>query len=354
MEKVTSGSNLSLDSTISPPSDVSRYSFSRYLGVAGSGRRTGLVIIGWLVITAAVSGFLQNYIFDATTAAIFVFFALSVNILFGWTGLPSFGQAAFFGIGAYTAALMGTRGAPLLPMLIAGVGGLVAAIVGSAVILRSSRMGFAMFTLAYAQIFYEIAESSNRLGADSGLTGPARGSILGLSVTGDQAFWWFVALFCLLVTMLLRHAYGSSLGATMRAVRQDPVRAAALGIPVRRLRIIAFAAAGLLAGVAGCLYAQLNGIADPSDDLFWTLSGTVLLLVILGGMYSFWGPAVGAVVYVVAEKYLLAANVNQNLALGAGLLVVFLVMPRGLASVGTAFASASTALASTRAAWRRR
>jgi branched-chain amino acid transport system permease protein len=154
--------------------------------------------------------------------------------------------------------------------------------------------------------------------------------------------------------MLLRHVYGSSLGATMRAVRQDPVRAAALGVPVRRLRIIAFAASGLLAGVAGCLYGQLNGIADPSDDLFWTLSGTVLLLVILGGMYSFWGPAVGAVVYVVAEKYLLAANVNQNLALGAGLLVVFLVMPRGLASAGTAFASASTALASARTAWRRR
>jgi branched-chain amino acid transport system permease protein len=354
MEKVTSDSDLPLDSTISPPSGLSGFSFFRYLGPAGSVRRTGLVIIGWLAITGVVSGFLPNYIFDATTAAIFVFFALSVNILFGWTGLPSFGQAAFFGIGAYTAALMGARGAPLLPMLIAGVGGLVAALVGSAVVLRSSRMGFAMFTLAYAQIFYEIAENSSRLGSDSGLTGPARGSIVGLNVSGDQAFWWFVALFCLLMTMLLRHVYGSSLGATMRAVRQDPVRAAALGVPVRRLRIIAFAASGLLAGVAGCLYGQLNGIADPSDDLFWTLSGTVLLLVILGGMYSFWGPAVGAVVYVVAEKYLLAANVNQNLALGAGLLVVFLVMPRGLASAGTAFASASTALASARTAWRRR
>jgi branched-chain amino acid transport system permease protein len=215
------------------------------------------------------------------------------------------------------------------------------------VIVRSSRMGFAMFTLAYAQIIYEIAESSSRLGADSGLTGPDRGSVFGVNLLGDQAFWWFIALFCLVVTLLMRHIYGSSLGAAMRAVRQDPIRAAALGIPVRRLRVLAFAAAGLLAGVAGCLYAQLNGIADPSDDLFWTLSGTVLLLVVLGGMHSFWGPAVGAVVYVVAEKYLLAANVNQNLALGAGLLVVFLLMPRGLASVGAALASVT-------AGWRRR
>jgi branched-chain amino acid transport system permease protein len=347
MERVESGAGLALDRSPDPIQTPPRYGVSRVLGDPGSGRRTVLVVLAGLAIILFVSLFLGDYIFDATTAVIFVFFALSVNILFGWTGLPSFGQAAFFGIGAYTAALMGSRGAPLLPMLVAAAGALVAALVGSAVVLRSSRMAFAMFTLAYAQIFYEIAESSNRLGADSGLTGSDPGSIFGISLSGDRAFWWFCALFCLAMTMLLRHVYGSSLGVTMRAVRQDAVRAAALGIPVRRIRIIAFAAAGLLAGVAGCLYGQLNGIADPSDDLFWTLSGTVLLLVILGGMYSFWGPAIGAVVYVVAEKYLLAQNVDQNLALGGGLLVVFLLMPRGLASIGTVVSAA-------RARWRRR
>jgi len=295
--------------------------------------RLPAIILAAIVIGIAIPLLASGNIFEATSALIYMLFALSVNVLFGWTGLPSFGQAAFFGIGAYAAALIGPSASPLLPLAAGALIATVASLGVALVLLRSTGMAFAMFTLAFAQILYEVAENNDSIGGDTGALLDSRGRIFGLNLLGDTSFWWYTLVIVVVFTLALRHLHGSSLGAAMRAVRQDPARAAALGISVRRIRTVAFAISAGVGAVAGGLFGQLNGIADPADDLFWTLSGSVLLMVILGGMYGFWGPAVGAVIYTIASTELLNYKINQNLAMGGGLLVVFLVFPGGVVGV---------------------
>jgi branched-chain amino acid transport system permease protein len=286
-----------------------------------------------VLILLAVPRMWPDDIFDASLALVFALLAVGTNVLFGWSGVATFGIALTFGIGAYTAALMGERGAPLGPAAIALVLGVAATMLTGIVILRAGGMAFAMFTLAVSQATFAVVLSSSRLGADAGLIGPDRGSVFGVDLLEDNMFWAFLVLCGLLLFLALRQVYRSSLGAAMRAVHDDPMRAAALGISVQRIRIIACGIAGGVSSIAGCFYAQLVGIAVPTDTLDWTVTGIVLLMIVLGGLRSFWGPAVGAVLYVAASKELLAHNVNPSLAMGLGLLLVFLVAPGGLAAV---------------------
>jgi branched-chain amino acid transport system permease protein len=154
-------------------------------------------------------------------------------------------------------------------------------------------------------------------------------------VSTDSGFWWLAVAICTIVLVLLRRVRDSSFGATAGAVRQDPARAAALGIPVRRVRVIAFAVAGAAGALSGGLYAQLNGIVTPQDDLFWTLSGNVLLMIMLGGIRTFWGPAVGAIAFTALNKIVLQNSIAPDFYTGVILLVVVVLMPGGLGGGAT-------------------
>lgn len=289
----------------------------------------GTVALG-AVVAVIMPLVLQAQLFNAATVVIYGTFALSVNLVFGWSGLPSFGGAAFFGIGAYAVALLGEKGitGPLPVVAGALIAGL-AALITSVVVLRSSGLAFAMFTLAFAQILYEIALGSSWAGEDTGIVAYARGKIGPWSVQGNTAFWVYTVAWCVLLIIIMRLVWRSSLGASMRAVRQDPTRAAALGIPVRRVRVAAYVLSGVLGGATGGLFVQLNGVADPTDDLFWTLSGTVLLMILVGGIRSFWGPFVGAAVYVGVDTGLLG-SASPDIYLGLLFVLIVLLFPRGL------------------------
>jgi branched-chain amino acid transport system permease protein len=277
-----------------------------------------------------------NYLFDATSAIVYALFAMGTNVLFGWTGLPSFGQAAFFGIGAYTVAICGQHNLTGIgPLGLGLIAGLIAAAVIGAAVIRSGGLAFSMFTLAAAQVIYQIAENTSSLGRDSGLSPVFHDNFPLWDVSTDLGFWWLAVAICTIVLALLRRVRDSSFGATAGAVRQDPARAAALGIPVRRVRVISFAVAGAAGALAGGLYAQLNGIVTPQDDLFWTLSGNVLLMIMLGGIRTFWGPAVGAIAFTALNKVVLQNSIAPDFYTGVILLVVVVVMPGGLGGGAT-------------------
>jgi branched-chain amino acid transport system permease protein len=332
-EAGTAGPTAGTTAGAAPPSPagpaVARRAVLRGLG---DDRWAPLRVVAVGVAAGLVGQFLLgDYVFDATTAVIYVLFAMGTNVLFGWTGLPSFGQAAFFGIGGYTVALLGQHDhSGLGPLAVGLVAGLLAAAVVGAAVIRSGGLAFSMFTLAVAQVVYQIAENTGSLGRDSGLSPVLHGDFPLWDVSTDLGFWWLAVAICTVAIALLRRLRSSSFGATAGAVRQDPARAAALGIPIRRVRVIAFVVAGGLGALAGGLFAQLNGIVTPQDDLFWTLSGNVLLMIMLGDIRSFWGPAIGAVGFTALNKIVLQHTVAPDFYTGLILLVVVVLMPNGL------------------------
>lgn len=286
-----------------------------------------------------VAGFLVALFADAsklfllTTAAIYVLFALSTNVLFGWAGMASFGQAAFFGAGGYAVALLRNQEfSPLVLLLIAGIVGLVFALVFGVVAVRTSGVEFAMLTLVFAQVLYLLTYRIDALRGEDGIPGIRRGSLFGLDLGSQTTFWWFVVVVVGISALALRRIRQSSLGASFSAVRDDPLRAAALGVPVRIVRVVAFSLAGAFGGVAGGLFALQQGLVSPVV-LFWALSGNVIVMCLVGGLHHFWGPAVGAVTFTVLNWYLFDQTESPRLYIGLAFLVIVIVLPGGLASL---------------------
>lgn len=265
-----------------------------------------------------------------TTAAIYVLFALSANVLFGWTGMASFGQAAYFGGGAYFVALLHDEGwSPLVLLVGAGLAGLVLAVLFGVFAARVAGIEFAMLTLVFAQSLNLLTYKISGLGGENGLPGIERGALFGLDLTEQLSFWWLVIAVVALLALLLRRLQRSSFGVSLNAVRDDEVKAASLGIPVRRVRLAAFVLAGAIAGVAGGLFAQQQGTVSPAT-LYWVLSGNVIIMCLLGGLHRFWGPAVGALAFVWAEHLLLEQTDAPTLFTGIVFLLVVLALPEGL------------------------
>jgi branched-chain amino acid transport system permease protein len=210
--------------------------------------------------------------------------------------MVSLGHAAFFGAGAYVAAICmdnGLRDALLAFPLAMIVAGLLALVVG-AISLRTRGVYFIMITLAFAQMTYYLFVSARVLGGDDGLPLTGRMTLGGLGLNGDGALF-YMALGCLaLVMFLLGRLADARFGRTIQAIRENETRMEALGYPVFRYRLVCFALGGALAGLAGALLANLTGLASP-NLLQWTQSGTLLVMVIIGGVgYLYGGPDRGA------------------------------------------------------------
>ncbi|MFD8338265.1 branched-chain amino acid ABC transporter permease [Streptomyces solisilvae] len=306
-------------------------------------RRAGAAALGllepvvvWVVVGIAGAALLHgSLLFLATTAVVYALFAMGTNVLLGWVGMTSFGQAAFFGVGAYATGLLTTHiESPVLVLIIGAVSAAVVALLFGAVATRTIGVEFAMLTLVFGQILWLLLYRVPVLGGESGLPGIPRGEILGTSLFLDDVFWWYAIVTLIIATVTMRRLRESTWGVGLTAVRDNPRRAAALGINVRWARSMAFATAGFLAGLAGALFAQLQGTASP-DVMSWTLSGEVIIMCLLGGVHSLWGPVVGAAIFTYANHLLDEATNSSQLWFGLILLAVVLALPEGLAGLAT-------------------
>ncbi|MCZ8269456.1 MAG: branched-chain amino acid ABC transporter permease [Beijerinckiaceae bacterium] len=263
---------------------------------------------------------------------ILAIFASSLNLLMSYGHMVSFGHAAYFGLGAYGFTLVVTKlGLPveaalIFGPLIAGLGGLIF----GALCVRLTEIYFAMLTLACAQITFTILfQWYNFTGGDTGITGfmPAR---FGLSEANFSTLCMAVLAICL---GLLAWLVSSPLGLAIRSVGQDRWRAEALGLAPRRVQLVAFVLSAVLAGVAGTLFAVFQGAAFPDyAGLSFTLDA--LIMVVLGGLNSFWGGVLGAIVFVQLKHWAPLITDKWNLLLGIFLLVIVIGLPHGVAGVG--------------------
>ena len=243
--------------------------------------------------------------------------AMSLNFLLGFTGVLSFGHAAYFGLGAYGAGLTLKFLAPSTPLaLIAGMllGGVCGALLGT-LIVRRRGVYFAMVTIAFGQVFYYIAfQWSSLTGGDDGLRGfsrqPLDFGLFKIDILSNANNFYFFVLFCFALAVgVMGFILRSPFGRTMIAIRENERRARFLGIPVERHIWIAFTLSCFFMGFAGALYALVNNFADPRG-LHYSQSGDFVMMAVMGGMRSFWGPLLGAAVFVVLQDYLSSITVN--------------------------------------------
>lgn len=263
--------------------------------------------------------------------------AMSVNFLLGFTGVLSFGHAAYFGLGAYGAGLSLKFLAASTPLSLASgmlLGGIIGALLG-AIIVRRRGVYFAMVTIAFGQVFYYIAfQWSSLTGGDDGLRGFTRQPLhLGLMdidiLSNANAFYYFVLLCFALAAAVMGYILRSPFGRTMIAIRENERRARFLGIPVERHIWIAFTMSCFFMGFAGALYALVNNFADPRG-LHYSQSGDFVMMAVMGGMRSFWGPLLGAAVFVVIQDYISSVTVNWMSFVGMLFVAVVLLFPRGI------------------------
>ena len=266
--------------------------------------------------------------------------AMALNFLLGFTGVLSFGHAAYFGLGAYGAGMVIKYLVPSTPLgIMAGVaiGTLAAAIVG-ALIVRLRGVYFAMVTIAFGQVFFFIAFRWNDVtGGDDGLSGWRRQPLdLGFTridiLGNDKAFYYLVLLCFAIAAGVMAALLRSPFGRSLLAIRENERRARYLGIPVEFHIWASFVISCLFVSLAGTLYALLNNFTDPRA-LRWDMSGNFVIMAVLGGMRSFWGPLIGAAIFVVLQDYVSSQTENWMSFIGLFFVVVVLFFPRGVLGI---------------------
>ena len=260
-----------------------------------------------------------------------------MNFLLGFTGVLSFGHAAWFGIGAYGCGMILKFVALSTPLgILAGTlaGGLAGAVLG-ALIVRRRGVYFAMVTIAFGQVFYYIAfQWSSVTGGDDGLRPfyrqPLHLGIATLDILNDAtAFYYFVLVCFALASAAMAFILRSPFGRTMLAIRENERRARFLGIPVELHIWIAFTLSCFFMAYAGSLYALVNNFADPRG-LHYSQSGDFVMMAVMGGMRSFWGPLLGAILFVVFQDYVSSVTINWQIFIGFLFVLVVLFFPRGI------------------------
>jgi len=293
----------------------------------------------WAVLIAAPMWLpmLGGYTALAGRVLVFGLAAMGLNMLLGFTGVLSFGHAAYFGLGAYGAGLTlrylvhSTPLAMLAGTLFGGVAGTLFGLL----IVRRRGVYFAMCTIAFGQLWYYLAYSWNDFtGGFDGLRDFHREAIaigpfiLDIEHNEIQFYYFLLAIFAVAAT-LMGLILGSPFGRTLLAIRENERRARFLGIPVERHIWLSFSISCFFTALAGTLYALLNNFADPLA-LHYSLSGYFVVMAVIGGMRTFWGPLVGAAVFVMLQDYISSMTVNWMSFIGVIFILVVLFFPRGL------------------------
>lgn len=290
------------------------------------------------VLFFAVFPFLMPYKALATQVLIFGLFALGFNVLYGYTGLLSFGHAAYYGLGAYGAGIALAK--IQVDSVWLGLGsGLLLATVGGALIgylcLRRRGIYFAMLTLAFAQLLYFVGfHLADVTGGDDGLRGiptlavriPGVGA---LSLDSSLAFYYFAFVVVAFAMFALKRILDSPFGAVLQAIRENGERAQACGYNVVRIRWLSFVFSAAFAGLAGALDAMRLSVV-PIESLYWTTSGQAVIMTLLGGAGTFFGPFVGAGAYLILEDRLSVVTESWPLVVGAIFMAFVLFLPQGI------------------------
>jgi branched-chain amino acid transport system permease protein len=275
---------------------------------------------------------------------VFAIAALGFNLLLGYTGLLSFGHSAYFGTGAYAVAftVKYLKLESMEAFLVAGIvaSGLVAAVFGLLCV-RYTKIFFGILTLALSQVLWSLAFKFFWVtGGSDGLRVPTPTLLGGTVRVGSDKFeflshryyFYVLAVFVLCVAAMWVIVH-SPFGKALQAIRDNETRAEFVGVQVRRYRWVAFVVSGAYAGLAGALWAPLNGLTTP-DIMHWTFSGKIVFFTVLGGFQTFAGPIIGAIVYNYLETYAVGHTVYWQMVLGIVLVVLVLALPAGIA--GTA------------------
>ena len=286
------------------------------------------------------------YVSLATRMAILALAAIGLNLALGFGGLVSFGHAAFFGIGGYAAGILASHAFNAEPLfswpfefsgsdrmvvvwLAAALASGVAALVIGAISLRTSGVYFIMITLAFAQMVYYFAISWPAYGGEDGLSITVRNGFPGLNTAMPVSFFLICYALLMAALALIWRIRDSRFGAALQAARQNEIRVAAIGIEPFRIRLAAFVLSGMIAGVAGALFADLNRFVSPSM-ISWQMSGELIVLIILGGTGRLFGPVAGAILFVLLEFLLGGLTERWQFFLGLILLGVVLFARGGL------------------------
>ena len=292
---------------------------------------TGLVLIAGVPFVAG------TYITMLITEIMIMgIFALSFNLLFGYTGLLSFGHAAFFGVGGYTTAFLLIHGFPSMPLALAL--GTLAAVLAAVVVgyfsVRLDEIYFAILTLGFGMMFYTLAHQWRSVtGGSDGLTGlvlPGLGlGSFRINISSPMAFYFVAAVFFVITIIILLKIVNSSFGLILMSIRENKERTAFTGINIRAYRLASFVISGLFAGVAGGLFAIFDRMASPSM-LHWTSSAEPVLMTVLGGAHVFFGPVVGAILFFFIEHFITKFTDIWMIFLGAILIPLVIFFPEGV------------------------
>ncbi len=273
-----------------------------------------LVVAGLLLLPLYTS--MSGNIFVLTLFTRIVIFALaaaSLNLIMGYGGMMSFGHAAYLGIGGYAVGILAHEG--IGSGLIQWIGALS---------LRTRGVYFIMITLAFAQMAYYVASGLARYGGDDGLTIYKRSDFGGLINLSSRVQFYYLCLACLLGGIyLIWRIVNSRFGMVVQGLRSNEQRMQAIGFPANRYRLVCFVIAGTMCGLAGALLANNTDFVSPAV-MYWTRSGDLMVMVILGGMGSLFGPVIGAIVYLLLEEAL--SQVTEYWALIMGPLLLLIVL----------------------------
>jgi branched-chain amino acid transport system permease protein len=268
-----------------------------------------------------------------TTVLLFGLAAASVNILLGYTGFMAFGNAAFFGVGAYSSALFAQDVSHnlLLAILVGSLAGMLSAVILGPFLIRRRGIYFSLLTIAFGQVYYFVAYRWNDVtGGEDGLT-IQRPPLLNFTL--DDTKFYFFTLFIFAVFMFgLWYVIRSPFGLTLRAIAQNEVRARYLGIDSDRFIFFALTLSGLFAGVGGALYSMSINFAYPLL-MDWHQSGDFVMMVVLGGSGTLWGPLLGATIYALGANVLSTVTEAWQIVIGALFVACVLLFPRGILGI---------------------
>jgi len=297
------------------------------------GTRRGAIVAMILALVGLALPFVI-YPIEAIDIICFALFAVAFDLLLGFTGLLSFGHALFWGGSAYVASLLMVKlGAPFpLAVLLAVLYALVLALVVGLIAIKRTGIYFAMITLAIAQIqFFFAFQLSDWTGGENGLQLGARGSFFGLSLDNDRVYYYLALTFVIAAVYFVIRVVSSPFGAVLAATRENEQRAIGLGYRVDRYKLATFVLSGSIAGLAGALYAIGNHLAGL-DGVDWHTSGKVVMMSILGGIGTVFGPVVGAGIFETLEYYVSKTPIGDktNIVLGTIFAIVILIARRGI------------------------
>jgi branched-chain amino acid transport system permease protein len=299
-----------------------------------SGRRgalIGAVLLALGLVLPLVPGV---YIVFAIDLVCFALVAVAFDVLLGFTGLLSFGHALFWGGAGYVATIALAHGVTSFPVAVAAA--VAYAFVLSAVVgvisVRRSGIYFAMITLAIAEIQYFLAfQLVDLTGGENGLQVATRGTMFGLSLEDDRVFYYLVLAIAAVATAVAIRIVNSPYGAVLAAMRENETRTRSIGYDTDRFKLAAFVVSGTIAGLAGALYAIANRLAGL-DAIDWHTSGAIVMMTILGGIGTIYGPMVGAAIFQSLDFFVskTALGDKTNIVMGLVFAAIILIARRGV------------------------